>query len=108
MKADQQTTNEELGKFDFIFQKIIEFSKSSFNKSDKEVSDRFTECLSYNLISGKKLRGLFVVKCFEELNLKCTDAQLEKARMLGWCVELFQRLMSFLFLFFKFHFNSFD
>ena len=80
----------DLEKFDLTFQKIVEFSETSFASGDKEVSDRFVNLLTYNLTGGKKNRGLFVVKCFRELNAGCTEEQLEKARILGWCVELFQ------------------
>ena len=87
---DLQTGND-LEEFDSIFEKIIEISRSNFDKTGKEVNDRFVECLNYNLVGGKKNRGLFVVKCFKELNANCTEDQLEKARIVGWCIELFQR-----------------
>lgn len=80
----------DLEKFDLAFRKIVEFSESNFANGDKEVSDRFANLLTYNLTGGKKNRGMSVVKCFQELHLGCSEEQLEKARILGWCVELFQ------------------
>lgn len=90
-KLNESPVRSELEKFDLTFEKIVEFSESGFvNSGDREVSDRFVNLLSYNLTGGKKNRGLFVVKCFQELSPACTGEQLENARILGWCVELFQ------------------
>lgn len=90
-KRTIEQSNKDLEEFNLIFEKIIDFSRSKFDKKEKDVNERFTTCLNYNLNGGKKYRALFVVKCFKELNSECTEEQLEKARLLGWCVELFQR-----------------
>ena len=89
-KLKEPSVLSDLQKFDLAFQKIVEFSETGFGKGDQEVSDRFVNLLNYNLTGGKKNRGLFVVKCLQELNPGCSEEQLEKARILGWCVELFQ------------------
>lgn len=79
-----------LKKFELAFKKIAQLAKSDFKKIDKQVNDKLTACLDYNLFGGKRNRGLFLVKCFEELNPHCSEEQLENARLLGWCTELFQ------------------
>lgn len=86
----QLMAKSDLKKFDLAFEKIIKLAKSDFRRIDKEVNDNFLCCLDYNLIGGKRNRGLFLVKCFQELNPQCSEEQLELARLLGWCTELFQ------------------
>lgn len=89
-KLNETPVRSELEKFDLAFQEIVKFSESGFLKGDQEVSDRFVNLLNYNLTGGKKNRGQYVVRCFQELVPACTEEQLEKARILGWCIELFQ------------------
>ena len=86
----QLLAKNDMKKFDLAFEKIVMLAKSDFRRIDKEVNDKFLSCLDYNLIGGKRNRGLFLVRCFQELNPKCSEEQLEKARLLGWCTELFQ------------------
>ena len=80
----------DLKKFEKTFEKIVQLAKSDFRKIDQVVNDKFLSCLNYNVVNGKRNRGLFLVKCFQQLNPQCSEEQLEQARLLGWCTELFQ------------------
>lgn len=50
----------------------------------------FIQIIMYNVEGGKKFRGLTTVLAYEmfEKPERLTDDSLERARILGWCVEL--------------------
>jgi len=101
-KEDQQNVitnnHEELVAFHQVYEDIkselTEFGRSIGQTSPalQELSEWMTKALDYNVPHGKKSRGLTVVASFRHFATPdlITPDNLHLARMLGWCMELFQ------------------
>ncbi|XP_013413552.1 farnesyl pyrophosphate synthase [Lingula anatina] len=84
----------ELQKFDEVFQQLVDDITKQGLK-DGEIHDAFKwfkEVCEYNVPFGKKNRGMAVVSSYRYLVTedKLTEDNLNKARILGWCVEWLQ------------------
>lgn len=73
---------------ELAFQKIFQLAKLEL-KTDRDVKEKMFCSLKPNLI-GKHNCRKFLIECFQELHPKCSEEQLESARILGWCTDLFQ------------------
>ncbi|RUS85522.1 hypothetical protein EGW08_006730 [Elysia chlorotica] len=82
----------ELAEFDAVFSEIVEeLTKSGLKLSEtKDAYTWFKEVLVYNVPHGKKYRGVSVVSSYRRLAPNAKEEDLHIARILGWCVEMFQ------------------
>ncbi|KAJ8048557.1 Farnesyl pyrophosphate synthase [Holothuria leucospilota] len=81
-------------KFGELFERLVEdlTADDAANPEITEAANRFKEVLRYNVPHGKRNRGLSVVSSFRYLanSSQLTESNLNKAMVLGWCVELLQ------------------
>lgn len=91
-----------------VFQDIVrDLTDSDANSDIPHVYNHFSKCLQYNILDGKKNRGLSVVLAYKMLEKpeNLTAENIRLANVLGWCVEmvsleklnLLKKKLSFLF-----------
>lgn len=82
--------------FDAKFEKIKDDAAPKNGQSNpelREVFDWLRESIDYNAFHGKKTRGVMVALTVDFLrNGEPLDGEMDKALILGWCVELLQAL----------------
>ncbi|XP_063830679.1 farnesyl pyrophosphate synthase-like [Ostrinia nubilalis] len=83
--------NEEKAKFLALFPEIVAAVLNKF-ASVPDIASRVKKMMEYNSAGGSKARGLMTVRAYQRLESpdKITDETMRLARILGWCVELFQ------------------
>ncbi|KAK6191277.1 hypothetical protein SNE40_003008 [Patella caerulea] len=82
----------ELEEFDALFPELVK-DLTNIGLKDAEISDAidwFKEVIEYNVPFGKKNRGIAVVTSYCQLVTNPTDDDIKRARILGWCIEIFQ------------------
>lgn len=90
IKKEAQT---ELEQFDDIFPGLVEdvLSCPAVKGSDTSAAvEWFRRVAEYNVPFGKKNRGISVVTSLRELKKDCTEDEIRRARILGWCIEWLQ------------------
>ncbi|KAK7098332.1 farnesyl pyrophosphate synthase-like isoform X2 [Littorina saxatilis] len=83
----------ELEQFDSIFAELVDdvINCPAVKGTDTTAAMKwFREVAEYNVPFGKKNRGISVATSFKELKKDCTEGELKRARILGWCVEWLQ------------------
>ncbi|XP_071852622.1 farnesyl pyrophosphate synthase-like isoform X1 [Apostichopus japonicus] len=94
MAISEEEASKDAARFGNLFERLVDdlTGDDLANPEIKQAALRFKEVLSYNVPHGKRNRGLSVISSFRYLasSSQLTDANLEKAMVLGWCVELLQ------------------
>ncbi|KAI2810488.1 hypothetical protein BLOT_001649 [Blomia tropicalis] len=82
--------------FELAYQEILQATKTTPLKQSKtgnltEVDDWLKNVIEYNLKNGKRNRAKFLVIAYELfINKPVSDSDIQKACILGWCVEFLQ------------------
>ncbi|XP_076307994.1 farnesyl pyrophosphate synthase isoform X2 [Tachypleus tridentatus] len=89
----ERTEQQEVQAFDQLFQEIVaELTEEQKELELQEVFRWFKQVLEYNVLGGKRNRGLAVVMSYKLLAKpeELTAENIKLAQILGWCVEMLQ------------------
>ncbi|XP_013786084.1 uncharacterized protein LOC106470103, partial [Limulus polyphemus] len=89
----ERTEQEEVQAFDQLFQEIVaELTEKQKELELQEVFRWFKQVLEYNVLGGKRNRGLAVVMSYKLLAKpeELTAENIKSAQILGWCIEMLQ------------------
>lgn len=76
--------------FQATFERIRDELIESIPTDLPEVREWLSDIIDYNLPHGKRNRGLYLAHCYRLLQPNASEEQHERARILGWCVEILQ------------------